>query len=402
MTRSSFPLYSACVDAYLNRETETLARMLANPDLSITEKRLLETRLKFRDSRYDEAAEILKTLSTSGIPFLEAERYLLLGNYHAYKGQWQEALIANHQALIGYESIRDRRGAFLANYNLSVDYGRLSLHQAAEHFLRQAEKGAEAASERVLVLRAQASLHGSRGRDSRSIENAVHVIEKALALQCELNDVDRTALVLVAADIYFRANQRHKSYELLNGIRQVKATRDRARILFDLALLEMLLNGQPPFTALGGAPSAVEESVEYSLKWSIIRNLQIGELGRAEELWDELTSMASSRYEAKFTALGASDNESLFMTVIGAIRNTSCANSWRVAPRRGGSKLIKLIDLLAASEGPLRKENLIEEIWGVEYDPSFDARFYKLIERARRECGLELVNVNQAYLIRAG
>jgi hypothetical protein len=38
----------------------------------------------------------------------------------------------------------------------------------------------------------------------------------------------------------------------------------------------------------------------------------------------------------------------------------------------------------------------------VEYDPSFDTRFYKLIERARRECGLELVNVNQAYLIRAG
>jgi tetratricopeptide (TPR) repeat protein len=399
MTRSSFPLYSAGIEAYLNRESETLARMLANPDLSIAEKRLLETRLKFRDNRYDEAAEILQTLSTSGIPFLEAERNLLVGNYHAYKGEWQEALIANHQALIGYESIRDRRGTFLTNYNLSVDYGRLGLNQAAEHFLRQAEKGAEAPPERVLVLRAQASLLSSRGGDSRAIENAVRVIEKALALHGELNDVDRTALVLVAADIYFRANNRSKSYELLAGIRHVKATRDRARILFDLALLEMLLKEQAPFTALGVAPAAVQESVEYSLKWSIIRNLQIGELGRAEELWEELTIMASSRYGAKFTALGTPDKESLFMTIIESIRNS---NPERIMSGRGGSKLAKLIELLSVSEGPIRKENLIEEIWRVKYDPSFDARFYKLIERARRECGLELVNVNQAYVIRAG
>jgi hypothetical protein len=47
---------------------------------------------------------------------------------------------------------------------------------------------------------------------------------------------------------------------------------------------------------------------------------------------------------------------------------------------------------------PLRKESLIEKIWNSPYDPAFDSRLYKLIERARQN-NINIISLNRAYFI---
>ena len=50
---------------------------------------------------------------------------------------------------------------------------------------------------------------------------------------------------------------------------------------------------------------------------------------------------------------------------------------------------------------PLRKEYLSEQLWGISYDPRYDARFYKMIERLKKTQKVSVTNKNNAYFIKA-
>jgi hypothetical protein len=53
---------------------------------------------------------------------------------------------------------------------------------------------------------------------------------------------------------------------------------------------------------------------------------------------------------------------------------------------------------LTAATFPLRKEELIERVWGLAYDPRWDSRFYKLVERAKK-AGMAIVCSHHAYFL---
>ena len=62
-----------------------------------------------------------------------------------------------------------------------------------------------------------------------------------------------------------------------------------------------------------------------------------------------------------------------------------------------GKKGQALIEILSNARMPLRKELLIEKIWNIQYDPNYDTRFYKLVERISQNTSLNIINQNHAY-----
>ena len=59
-----------------------------------------------------------------------------------------------------------------------------------------------------------------------------------------------------------------------------------------------------------------------------------------------------------------------------------------------------LCDLLMQSSLPLRKEEIIEKIWGRTYHPDLNDRFYKLMERLKKNTNAVIYNQNSSYLLK--
>jgi hypothetical protein len=203
------------------------------------------------------------------------------------------------------------------------------------------------------------------------------------------------ALETVAADVYFRAGQETKSLEILRRLYEDRRrNRERPRIEFEYKVLECHMMGHALPAAM---PPGIEESKEHALKWKILRAVQTGEPVRAIQLWEELRELAPKLYGSNFSGLTPSEERSLFLTYLKRWRKEPSDDEMAMAEFKPSGKLGLLHDALWKASTPLSKEQLIEAVWKVPYDITYDLRFYKLIERLKKLAPLTLVIENRAY-----
>jgi hypothetical protein len=165
---------------------------------------------------------------------------------------------------------------------------------------------------------------------------------------------------------------------------------ERGRIDFERRVVSYLRDNKP----LPARNGSVGLSEEFSLKWDILRTLQNGEVERAETLWKTLARRSPLLYGPKFSCLVDSESRTIFFTFLSQLlRNPKPETK---VPELTG-RLGALHRLLSESPTPLRKEDLIEKIWGKPYDPTLDARFYKLVERLKKATEHTIVTMNRTY-----
>jgi hypothetical protein len=204
---------------------------------------------------------------------------------------------------------------------------------------------------------------------------------------------DGVALRAVAADIYFRSGQSEKSYQILRALYEDRrANREQARIEFEFKVLQCLLEEK---TLPAAIPQVILDSEEYRLKWGILHSLQIGEPKIAEGLWRKLRVLAPNIYGAPFDCLNPSEEKTIFFTYLSRHRLHAIKPDAIAFTPTG--KLAILHQLLLDANAPLSKERLIEAIWNVPYDVSYDLRFYKLVERLKKSGPYQVLAENRAY-----
>jgi tetratricopeptide (TPR) repeat protein len=389
MSRDDYPLYVAGIEAIQSQNRGKTRQILKSPQLSLIEKRLLQVRKMFRNNKYVEAIRCLESLSPIGAFFL-GEKYILLAHVWFLKGDFQKSAIFNTLAFEAYTLDSDRRGLFLSLYNLSADYNRMGAYQLSTHYLERSRPYARTPGEHCLILRAEAC----QWSIEENYDKACSVLSEAFSMADALLPADLTALHSVAADIYFRSKRYETCYEILKRIcaGSRKASRD-ARLAFDIKVVEQLRSG----ASLPAREGAWQFSDEFSLKWDILRCVQNGEMDRAQKLWKSLTRRLPMLYGEDFSCLSASESSTIFFQYLSRLFKTpSFSTSAKDSDLLKG-KLGKLHRILAQSSTPLRKEELIEKIWGTAYDPKFDSRFYKLMERLKKTACRTIITSNRTY-----
>ena len=383
--------YLKAVDSYLANDRAAVDRFLKNVDFDRTEKALIEARMRLKAGRYDQAAEILNDVKPAS-PLLKGDHAFVRACLLSFESKWEDAACLAHEAAQSFTEIGYERGLFIANYNLSVYYNRLGLEKLSNQYLNIAEKWQRNPNQQGLVLRAKAC-DASKNLDYTS---AIHYLEEALNLIPKMDPVDQTSLEYVAADIYFRAGHSSVSMTLLERLNHSKIVRDKARVRFELTVLRNLIS-ESSHLVEANIPESVQTNQEHTLQWKILESLQNGDLSNAQELWTKLVELIPQKFAENFKTINSSDMKTVFMTAVLYLRKSDPQkNKVQTAINLEG-KQKSLVELLMNSEIHLRKEEIIERLWNIKYDPAYDNRFYKLINRIRKEADVKIVVVSNTY-----
>ncbi len=389
--RENFVDYELARKAYLSGKSRSLRKFLNSPDLSVSEKRLLQSRLLIKKGHWREALDLLNSF-TPQPSFLKAERDSLIGNLHSFSGRWQEAIVATSQAVEAYKTCEDRLGLFNTHYNLSVFYGRIGRPEKAYHHLGQAAELAASADEHVTVLRAEAC---ALSRDLK-FKEAMAKIHSTIELGEALNDVDRNCTLTVAVDILTRAGRLEEAYSLVETLGKKKASREQPRVLFYTAVLKRLLDTKS--LDMPVPPAIVRKNTEYCLQWNILRYAARFEQDRMEAAWLDLVHLRPQVFAENFQCVSQSDNRTAFMRLFSKILESRPRLLQTPNEQAFVGKLGRIHSILLSASVPLSKEFLVEAIWSVPYVPSCDGRFYKLLERLRR-MGVQVNKRHQYYYL---
>lgn len=383
--REDFPKYQAAVQAFLAGDAREFRALARSEGLTRSERKLLEARARFRREEWSEAFELLTTMGKAGFPFLEADRQFLLASAHFALGRIEAAAACNISAAELYREVGDRRGRFIALYNAMVDFSRLGHNALAQLHFEQASAFAQGAAEETVLWRAMACEESRL----RRYDEACRWLDRASERVAELNHVDRHVHFAVAADIYARAGRFDAAIRALESIRATRTqTEARARLDFELGVLLALTRE----TSLGEPSNAVAATAEFGLKWNFLRSLEQGEIDRADRLWKDLCAMFPGIFGSRdgYACLDPSEEDTSFWRCVRRLRHRARP----VAPPKG--KVGDLYRELLGARHPVRKELLIERIWKIPYDPRWDSRLYKLVERAKRE-RIPIVSAQRAY-----
>lgn len=392
MKRIDYPAYNKALKQYIDGNFKYFNRYRKNKELSHAERKLLEVRHLFISQNWAEARKLANEVSTN-CSFLLGDKYFLMAFSHTMEGDHQDSIAALEQAFKYYEDCDDRRGRFLCCYNMATDFGRLGDRVKTNESLEQAYSLAKFPGEKLGILRSQAA---EESLDS-NFESAMAKLEEAFALDLgerDINEMDLNVLKSVAADIYFRAGHREECETLLEELKGCKSNYFRGRVSFRIYLLSCFKENKK----LGQMPLGVKNSNEYQLKWDIIKSVQTGDVELANERWSQLCEMFPEVYAPNFKCKRASDEKALFYAYLQRYLKKDCFDP-AVFKKLKGSNLQKLYQLLATSAVPLRKEYIIEQIWGC-YEPEYDNRFYLLVKRLKKELGPRVQKFNSSYSLK--
>lgn len=389
--RQDYPLYAEAVALYVAGRIEDLRRRLAKADFSQNEKLLLRTRLSLHEGESASAEQrLLKVGPLAGV-FFEAERRLLLAACASIQGRWRDAALHNGLAFRAYRRCEDRRGQFISSYNLNVDLDNMGHGHSALRAVKRSERFVQTDQERRLLDRALACRASNEGQAELALSCVQRLLDSA-GWQSE--DIDRLDDLLVCADILTRFGQLERAHQILAALKLRKIPKEKGRIEFERQALKILLNKSSSWkgrTTLGSTPD------EYALKSQIAEAWANGDAVRAQTSWEQLHRLLPQEYGSQPGDFSSRQQNSSLARLARKLVAQPRASEPVGRDLSHLPKLVALHQLLLTGQR-FRKEDLIEKLWQVSYDPALDARFYKLIERYKRSFPqTELVKINHTY-----
>ncbi len=358
-------------------------------ELTHSEKELFSARVLMRNKEWDKSLLKLESIKTEN-PFLKAERYFLMASNYLIKSEYEESAKFGNLAIRYYEIDENKEGLFKTFYNLSVAFNRIGMESLCEFYLIQADKNSENANQRFIMDRAKVCALSSRCE----FDGAVGMLDMMLGDVDQEVKFEAELFKIVAADIYFRAERFDQAKEVINSVMNAKSTRERGRALFYFHLFSFIESGKK----LPSKPDSVEALPEFSLQWDIILNIMEGETELVSSLWEKLCQEFPKFYGKDFECLDQSLSKAIFNTALNKLLLAEPAARVDLSKVKGKKSRL-LLECLIETKTPVRKEVLIEKIWGMEYSPSLDARFYKLIERSKGLIALNIKNEHNAYYL---
>ena len=132
------------------------------------------------------------------------------------------------------------------------------------------------------------------------------------------------------------------------------------------------------------APDAItKRSPVFFHRYECIRELQAGELQRAEGHWSRLKAYYPTLFGESFEFLQEWGSRTAFGHLVERFRPRASIEKAQVSSE---SLEDLLIEILKHSKSPVSKQVLIEKLYAKPYERGLEQRFYKLVQRARDRC----------------
>lgn len=388
MKREKHIAYNRFLEAYVNDEIEKFRKFKDSSEIGFHEKRLLMAREFFMEQKWENAIELLEKITPQD-DFLLAEKHMLIGSALLFSSHYQKSIVEFHISEKAYAVIGDQFGQYVSNYNLSCGYSQLGLEDLAFFYVEKTLPFCADEEQELNIKRALAVYNAKVGK----ICEALSILEEVGPETLSKSKTEHLAFKFIAGEIYFRAGKVEKAFACLEHIMSSKLAWNSSEVSFEYFLIRSFKNNE----SIGAMPESVKGHRELELKWNMIRAIESGEAEEAKKIWGQLQEIAPSVYGNNFEYHDRHLDNTIFMTVLKSKFNSYKSESKEYNIK--SKKLQSLYNILANTNAPIRKEDLIEQIWKVEYCQTLDSRFYQLVRRLRGIVSDEIINKNNAYSI---
>ncbi len=392
MVVKDFTLYKKAILVFKEGHISKYNTLISNKFFSHSERRLLKSRVLLRDKQWDNAISSLLKISLDNHLYLIAERDALVSYAYSCKSDWQNAFIFNDKSIDNYKMILQLDGLFNSLYNQSVYTSRMGQVEVSSYYIEKSAEYCLNIDQEILLVRAKAANLSKLGMYKKAIELLKENESKLVEID---NEYTINEYRLVMADIYFRNRELESAFAIYKSLIQIKKTPVRMRILFEYKLIEYFIDK----TSCISWSEHIKDNSEYSLKVEIIDLLNSGRSDEAQDLWIKLARKVPHYYLPNFKVRYKSDEKALFYSYIQLIRNKKSQKVLDANLKLSG-KQEALYKALRGAEFPVSKENLIEMIWADNYDPKYDARLYKLIQRLKESAKIDVLCEKGGYFIK--
>lgn len=382
--RSDFTHYNQAVSLYLKREMKKLNSMLTKGLLTHSERTLIKARLLNLEGKTADAEDLLIGHSPTS-KYLQAQKNNVLSSIYDKLSRYQSAAVCNQKAINLYKELADDEGLFVSYLNLSINYSRLSLEELFEYNWRKAKKFVRTNENQNSLIRAKVSYLAKVGK----FEDALEVIQKITKSESDYSN--KVTFLNLEADILVRLKSFDEALEIYQELAKSNKSLTRFRISYEYQVTQAL-KGK---SKLKKVPTDFPRQSEYFYLWNALIYLQDGDPEQAHQAWLELVKINPDKYLPEFRYKDIGDYNSHFSQYYQYLKSKIADIS--LNPFRPGSTSYKFVNILKHSGTPLRKELLIEQIWGIPYSPDFDARFYKLVERVKKNSKIAVIMRNSTY-----
>ncbi|MFX3675579.1 MAG: hypothetical protein ACN6I6_00940 [bacterium] len=386
--RSDFIEYNQAVALYLKRETKKLAAMMSKGVLAHSERTLIKARLLNLEGKVTEAEELLKS-HTPTSKYLKAQKNNVLSSIYDKLSRYQSAAVCNQKAIKLYHELSDNEGLFVSYLNLSINYSRLSLEELFDYNWKKAKQFVATKENQNSLIRAKVSYLAKLGK----FEEALVIIQHITKSEADYNN--KATFLNLEADILVRLKRFNEALEIYQNLARTNKSLTRFRVAYEYQVT-LALKGQSKLKKL--PPDFPRES-EYFHLWNTLICLQDGDPEQAHLSWLELVRINPDKYLPEFRYKDIGDFNSHFSQYYQFLK--SKISDISLNPFKPGSATYKFVHILKHSQTPLRKELIIEQIWDIPYSPDFDARFYKVVERVKKNSKVTVIMRNSTYQIQS-
>jgi len=383
---SEFNHYNQAVSLYLKRDMKKLNQFLSKSLLTHSERTLIKARLLNLEGKTDEAKELLLPHKPTN-KFLQAQKENVLSSIYDKLSSYQSAAVCNQKAINLYHELSDNEGLFVSYLNLCINYSRLSLEELFEYNWQKAHDYIKTIENQNSLIRAKVSYLSKVGR----FKDALEIIQKITRGSSEYNN--KTAFLNLEADILFRLEYYNEALEIYSSLVKNNKTLTRFRIHYEYQVTSAIKTNNK----LKAIAEDFPKQSEYFYLWNSLIYLQDGDPEIAHQSWLELVKANPDKYLPEFRYKDIGDYHCHFSQFYQYLKSKNSDIS--LNPFKKGSNTYKFVNILKYSQTPLRKEVIIEQLWDVPYSPEFDARFYKVVERVKKNSNINVIMRNSTYHI---
>jgi hypothetical protein len=362
---------------------------LSDKRLTLIEKKIIEGHLLIRNNQNQQALESMKLLSRSDLPFVEAQRKLLMGHALNNLSFFNESEKTIHESLEILNNFEAPYFQFVANYLLFTVYSNqnrpdlmLETLQRLESFPLMSE------GQTIKLLRCKFDYYSLVDN-----EMAHKILDEIEPNKKDMSEGDIISQLVCEFMFYVKCEDLDKCEEVLKDMKNYRKFHITENFNFMKKLLSHLKVNAPIY--LYGEDFKSTPMLYFQLK--VIQSFEENNFSEVDNSWARLQNLYPGIYLPNYTYAGP---KCLFSLCLEKHRGSAIETKIGLAKGEGLSQLDILVELLRSSHSPLSKNYIYEYIWNESpEDKEHFKKLTRLISRARSEKGIEIKSRKGTYYI---
>lgn len=361
---------------------------LADKRLTLTEKKIIEGQMLIRNNQNQETIDLMKSLPTSELPFVEAQRKLLMARALNNLSHFGEAEKTVKESIQIFNELDVPYFQFMGQFYLFNIYSNRCQTKLMLESLKTMES--------LPLLNEYLRLKILRSRfDYYSLVNEIKAREVLAELEPfkkEMSEADIISQLVCEFMFYVKFEEFDHCEIVLNEMKKYRKFNLTENFNFMKMLLAHLKTNAPIY--LYDEDFKHVPLLHFQLK--IIHSFEEKNLEAAKKSWHALQTIYPETYKADFEYVGG---KCLFSLCLDKHRHIQ-TKVVQITKQEDLSQLDSLVNLLMAAQVPLSKGHIYEFLWN-EFPEDKDEmkKLTRLISRARSERGIEIKSRKGTYFI---